>query len=387
VTKRRAMPRASSSSGHSSSGEPGGAALSVVEWRAGGHRLAYVSAVVMGADQRPVELVTSPAVMGSGEFAVHLAEFVSLGRLSLRASDDFGSSRRILSLLRELRTRGRAVVLPEADKYLLTLVVGKLLRRLPRRMTIIVMRPPSTVATAGRIGQFAKRMLIVALMAWRHSIDVRLLEDPLAHGDSRCWQGPILGRRTNRLNDPCGLLDVDSAPLPADLEREIAGRQVLAVVGAIDARKNLPLVLEGWAASQPPDSVLLVAGHHSASVSSWLSENPLRIPPNTYFLNQYLTNNELRAVIERSRAIFTLYDGGISSGIVIGAAALGRWAIVSSHSRTASVASVHGFAIPCDPNPRDVARAIIEIIARGQLPTPVSLPNSEQFGRDILRAL
>jgi hypothetical protein len=339
----------------------------------------------MGAAPQPVELVTSPDVLHSGEYETHLSHFVHQGTMSVRAVDSLERPRSLVSLLHELRTQGRGAVLPEADKYLLHLVVAKLLRRLPRRMVVIVMRPPNAVEKGGRVGSWAKRALIVSLMAWRQSIDVRLLDDPLASGASRCWQGLVLGRPPYRLNDPCGVLDVDSAPLPAALDRELAGRRVVAVVGALDARKNLPLVLQGWESAEMPDSALLLAGPQSPGVAAWLNDVEAQLPPNTYTWNEYLGHDQLRSAIERSTAIITLYDGGISSSLIVGAAALGRWTITLADTRTAGVAQDNGFGIACHSNPDDVGRAISEALAKTAYPEPIPLPDSRQFGRDIMR--
>jgi hypothetical protein len=326
----------------------------------------------MGAAPQPVELVTSPDVLHSGEFETHLSHFVHQGTMTVRAVDSLERPHSLFSLLHELRTQGRGAVLPEADKYLLHLVVAKLLRRLPRRMVVIVMRPPNAVEKGGRIGSWTKRALIVSLMAWRRSIDVRLLDDPLASGASRCWQGLVLGRSTYRLNDPCGVLDVGPAPLPAALDHDLAG-------------KNLPLVVQGWEAANMPDSALLLAGPQSPGVAAWLTNVESQLPPNTYAWNEYLGHDQLRSAIERSTAIITLYDGGISSSLIVGAAALGRWTITLAGTRTAGVAQENGFGIACHPNPDDVGRAIREALSKTAYPEPIPLPDSRQFGCDIMR--
>jgi hypothetical protein len=277
------------------------------------------------------------------------------------------------------------VVLPEADKFLLRLLVAKVLGRLPRQMVIIVMRPPSAVARGGRLGSWTKRALIVSLMAWRRSLDVRLLEDPLGRGETRCWQGLVLGRPSYRLNDPCGVLDSGSAPLPSSVTEVLTDLRVVAVVGALDARKNLPLVIEGWETVNIPGSALLLAGPQSPGIEAWLRDGETRLPPNVFTWNDYLGHDELRSAIERSTAIITLYDGGISSSLMLGAAALGRWTITLAGTRTALVAEGHGFGIACLPTASDVARAIREALAKSAYPEAVSLPNSREFGRDILR--
>jgi hypothetical protein len=360
-------------------------AVSVVEWRRGGHRLAYVAAIAKGADNRPIELITSRDVLDSGEFETHLAPFVEFGTMTVRVVDDLEDSRVLFSLLSELRAAGQGVVLPEADKFLPQLVVAKILRRLPRRMVIIVMRPPDAVTTGRRLGRWAKRAFIVSLMAWRRSLDVRLLEDPLGRGETRCWQGLVLGRPSYRLNDPCGVLDSESAPLPSSVTEVLADLRVVAVVGALDARKNLPLVIEGWETVNIPGSALLLAGPQSPGIDAWLRDNETRLPPNVFTWNNYLGHDELRSAIERSTAIITLYDGGISSSLMLGAAALGRWTITLAGTRTARVAQVHGFGIACEPTADDVGRAIREALAKSAYPHAVPLPDSREFGRDILR--
>jgi hypothetical protein len=277
-------------------------------------------------------------------------------------------------------------VLPEADRFLHVLLFALIIRRLPRPTTAIVMRPPQSVRgrLRGRLGSLAKTLLILALTPWK-SVDVHLLEDPLAEGDNRVWRDPILRRERFRLDDPCSLLETSPGELPEELRLRSSERPFLTVVGSIDDRKNLPLTLAAWrSATELAGFDLVVAGKQSPSVSTWLqSAGPFT--SNIYFVNRYLSDAEIRGVIEYSRGIVALYDGGFSSGFLVAAAAMGRWAITIEGSRTGTVAAQQGFGVLCTPTLAGVADAMRQALVNGSRPPQVAVPSSREFGRRILR--
>ena len=359
--------------------------VSVVEWRHGGHRLSYVAAIARSANQASIEieLVTSSAVESSDEYRIHLAQLVDDRSLLVRTSERLASGRGLSRELRSIRDRHRAAVLPEADKFLHVLLVAKLLRRLPVPTVAIVMRPPrSGGGWRDRIRAMLKTALVLAASPLP-ALDVQLLEDPLAEGDERVWRSRLLRSAKWRLNDPCALLETPASNLPPELAEVTIDRSVLAIVGVIDSRKQLPLVLAGWQFAGA-DGDLVIAGKQSPDVSAWLrSFGPL--PKNVYFVDRYLTDSEVRAIVERSRGILLLYDGGFSSGFMVAAAAAGRWAITIVGSRTGRVASSQGFGVPSEATPAGVAFAIKTVLTNQAMPPAVSVPGPTDFGRCILR--
>lgn len=362
----------------------------ILEWRHGGHRLFYVAAIVRAANEAdlPIELVTSSGVLDTEEYRTHLAHLAEDGLLCVRTSSDVDQARGLRRELRSIRHERRPAVVPESDRFLHVLLLAKMLRQLPLPTTAIVMRPPQSVdgSLGARARSVIKSTLLLALSRWR-TLDLQLLEDPLAEGDDRVWRQPILSSVHLRLDDPCGLVDEPAGELPPELDHVLADRPTLAMVGVIDGRKHLPLVLQAWRlASETAECDLVIAGKQTSSISSWLnSAGPL--PGNIHFVDRYLTDVEVRGVLERSKAIFALYDGGLSSGFLIASAAFGRWAITIGGSRTASVAVTHGFGVVCASTTAGVADAIDIVLSKTEMPTPVDVPSSTEFGRHVLRQM
>jgi hypothetical protein len=352
--------------------------------------LSYVAAIVRSANDASlsIELVTSRVLTLSDEYQIHLARLVADGQLTVRTSDRLDRRGGITRELREIRLRGNAVVLPEADRSLHALLLAKLSRGLPVPTALIVMRPPQSVRGIwrARIGGFVKTLLIVVLCAWS-SLDVLLLEDPLALGRDRVWRKRVLRSKSRRLDDPCGLVEIEASHLPKELNQDLGDRPMLAIVGVIDSRKQVPLVWAAWQlACGTIEGELVIAGKQSPDVSSWLrSAGP--VPTRIHFIDRYLTDDEVRGVLERSNGIITLYDGGFSSGFLVAAAAVGRWAITTRGSRIERVASSHGFAVTCTPTPSGIAEAIDQVLAKTEMPPPIEVPSAEDFGRRVLRRL
>lgn len=364
-----------------------GSGIDIVEWRAHGHRMTYVASIVRAANEVGLDVVlwTAPEVLETEEFQTQLSDLVSTGRLSICLVPDLGTTGGLIRHLGAIRRQGRAAVVPEADRFLHALGLALVARRLPRPTSVIIMRPPQSVTGRfrGRIGSIAKTALIVVLSPWR-ALDIQLLEDPLAQANDRVWTTPFLSRASFRLDDPCGLLETSAAEFPEELLQRPSSRPFLAVVGVIDGRKNLPLILEAWRLRPNSGSDLIVAGKQTSAVSTWLESTAPPTPDST-FVNRYLTEAEIRGVLERSSGILALYDGGFSSGLVIAAAAIGRWTIALEGSRTGTVARRHGFGVVCAPHALDLADAMEQVLTQTATPVPVLVPGSRDFGRHVLR--
>jgi glycosyltransferase involved in cell wall biosynthesis len=362
------------------------AGVDIIEWRPLGHRMTYVASIVRVANDAGINVVlwTTPQVLETDEFDAQLSGFISNGQLTTNTSSQLGNPRGLLTALGEIRRQDRAAILPEADRYLHLLLLGLVSGQLPRNTTAIVMRPPRAVSGRWRgwLGSIVKTALVVVLVMSRR-VDVQLLEDPLAEDGERLWTGP-LKRESLRLDDPCSLLDIESGELPVELQFRTRRVASLALVGVIDHRKNVPLIIRAWQLAAPPDAALIIAGKQSPSVSSWLAEaEPL--PENVILINRYLSESEVRGILEQSNGILTLYDGGLSSGVMVAAAAVGRWVIVLEGTRTGRVAAQKGFGLVCKPSPPALADAMLGALSNTSKPPPLVVPRSGDFGRRVLR--
>lgn len=360
--------------------------VTIVEWRAGGHRLAYVAGVVNAsvALGRSVCLVTTAEAAGSAQFNVHLSECVAAGHIDVQICDRVSTAS---GLLAELRARGKStthLLLPEADRFLVLLVTLRLTNSIPASTVAIAMRPPrlrSVRSLLGRGGlvKLAMLYLLAALL------DLRLLDDPLAAGSDRCWTVPLLRRARFRLDDP-SLLDGISPTDPPELADVYGQLPIVTMCGSIDERKGLPVVLAAWASHKVNRKcVLLVAGKQSPTVSMQIrSMSPM--PPNVVFVDRYLSNAELCSVIDHSRAILVLSELRLSSGTLLACASAGRLVIAAKGTRTARIAVREGFGIQCNLEPTDVAAAILRAVDCVQSPPRIHIPTLSAFGRSVLPA-
>lgn len=362
---------------------PDDATVAILEWRPTGHRLAYVAAIASAvADTgRAAVLVTTQEVLDSPEYQVHLAALVGAGVLDVRRDERLVGRAGVVDVLCG-QTAG--AVVPEVDDLLPPLAVAAVTGRLPRSTAVIVMRPPRRREWSARtlLVDTGKVAAILVLAASRR-VDVHLLEDPLAHGRDRVWPWP-LNRPGLRLDDPCDLAGTVEGDLDGAVEQALRSSPALAVVGRIDGRKRLPLVLDAWDHRDPStDGSLLLLGAQTEAVRRWLAERA--VPPGVVTVDRYLENPELLAVVRRCRALVVLYDGGLSSGILVTAAAAGTPVIVGEGTRTGRIAAHHGFGVMTPLEPEAVARTIEAVLARSDRPDPVPCSTARDFGRQVLR--
>lgn len=369
--------------------------VGVLEWRPGGHRLAYVAAIVDGAaiiGHRSV-LVTDEATVESPEFAVHLNENQNLH--SRLASRRIGTVAGMVSALRWLRKNAAITVVPEADRYLGTLILAWLVRALPRNTSIIVMRPPvlrragehsPTRRHAARAAVAATGLMKTVLMLVCQripSIDLFLLEDPVATGAQRVWGWPF-GSEAFRLDDPSDLIPAGRGVQPDELRGVRHDRPVIAVVGSIDSRKQVPLLLRAWElVDKSSDPLLLLAGPHEQRLRELVDHHGVR-DASILSIDRYLANEEMAGVIQRSAGVAVLYDGGVSSGILTTAVAVGRWVVTTQNTRTGAIAEANGCAVACDGSPESLARGIGRVIAAPSQPVGRVLPTRVDFARRLL---
>jgi glycosyltransferase involved in cell wall biosynthesis len=358
----------------------------IVERYSSGHRLAWVAVLIVELARRgqPVSLVVPEAVMSSPEYATHLLPIEDLFTVSQR--DDLVSARGMRSALRSARQRGNAAIVPGADALLATVVVLAVCRSLPNPTSLVVLRPPKPRGSGWRFAvvRVAKSSLIWTVDRLIGGADIVLLEDPLSTDSTRIWPAAFRDERF-RLDDPFDLFVRPVSSCPAEIRDLSALTPVIAIVGAIDHRKKLPLAIAGWQARVDTSARLIVAGRQTDGVADWLAAQGVGTLDNITFINRYLSNQEMTWIVERSRGLVVLYDGGTSSGVVIAAGAIGRWVIASNGSRTGQVALDHRFGIACSEDEHGIGRAIDRVLEMSDSPRPVPLPGSDAFTARILR--
>ena len=372
--------------------------VGILEWRHGGHRLAYVAAIVDGAaaSGRRAVLLTDKETLGSPEFSVHLSE--NKNQDTRVSKQRIGTVAGMLASLRWLRSNAEITVVPEADRFLATLILAWLVRALPRNTSVIVMRPPVLQRASGH--SFKRRqvdsvvvaatgLLKTALMLVCQrisSIDMFLLEDPVATGAQRVWGWPF-SSETLRLDDPSDLIPAGRGIQPVELGSARRDRRVIAIVGSIDSRKQVPLLLRAWeSVDKSGEPLLLLAGPHERQVRELVDQQ--RVADKSILsIDRYLTNEEMAGVIERSSGLAILYDGGVSSGILTTAVAVGRWVITTENTRTGAIAEANGCAVACNGRPDSLANAIDRVIVAPSQPPGHDLPTRLDFARRLLPSL
>lgn len=230
-----------------------------------------------------------------------------------------------------------------------------------------------------------KTLLILGLSGSRRTVDVHLIEDPLAHGEDRAWRAPLSGAQS-RLDDPGDLLDADETKLPPELAGVSETVPIVGVLGSIDDRKRIPAILDAWRCSQARYTArLVVAGAQHGSAHDALVKLDAGLGESVTVVDRYLANGEMHAVLMRCSCILVLYDGGMSSGVLIAAASAGRWVITASGTRTQRVATMAGIGISSSIAPSALALAIDTAIAHRTPPRAIPLTTSGEFGRRVLR--
>ncbi|WP_445444046.1 hypothetical protein [Clavibacter sp. km3a] len=225
----------------------GPAPVLILEGNGDGHRFYFVRllADAIVADGGRAVLVTRPGEMDGAHAAEFLRDLPS-GFTVVEVPDaDVAAASRVAR-----DTGARRIVIPDGDRHLVDLVT----RRgadLPH-VTALIMREPDLRRQAVRSSarQWAKRATMT-LAGLRRSTTVTVLKSSVWAGRSRF---PVA-------QDPVTLAagpdDVVALRVHWGLD---ADRRWFAVVGAISARKNLPLVAEAFARVAGPGMGLLVGG-------------------------------------------------------------------------------------------------------------------------------
>ena len=360
--------------------------VSILQLGCEGHRLAYVAAIVRAAATggARTKLLTVPRVSTSDEFGTHLASLVADGRLEVAELSDLASVAGRLRTLRQLRSEGSFLVVPDSDRLLPTVLLAKVLRRSPRALSLVVMRPPMFDRRRARTYLIApsKVLLLTVLTVFRRSVRVHLLDDPLAGESERVWRPP-LSKLGARLNDPMDLMGGECRT-PMEIANLPTDAKVVAVIGSLDERKRLPLILDAWLdGGWQPEGVLVLAGKVPPHSKRMLEARLVQLE-SAVLIDRYLSNSEIMGVLTRAQAVLVLYDGGLSSGVLLSAAAAGRWVVCEAGSRTGRVALGNRIAVECSLDPRSIAGAMRWVLGAARTPNPIRIAASDQFAAQVL---
>lgn len=361
--------------------------LAIIEWRPGGHRLAYVRALVLASNSSGATptLVTDAAMIETPEYRTHLADLVRGGSVDVNLAEHVASRNGLRRELRWRRNDGWSVVLPEADRYLDLLLVAKVMRRLPRPISVIVMRPPGAMGGGARSHalRLAKAAMIRTLLLWPRTVDVHLLENPLATSVDRSWPRGLRSDR-QRLDDPC-LLHEGVAAQPVELQSMPPTTPSLAVIGSIDARKRVPEVVTSWARCERPEgSCLIVAGRQTPEVREALS-GMAELLNDVVLIDRYLETAEMKWVLEQTRGVVVLYDGAMSSGIAAAAGLFGRWLVAPRGSGVGRLAAREGFGVIGHDSVGGIANAMSVAFESDIPPASTRVPTPAEFAHRVLR--
>lgn len=346
----------------------------LLEWRSSGHRLAYASAILDSAVSQgeEIHLWTTVAVQGTQEWLVHITD-ATQARLRVHRWNFTIGARLVWSA-----SRTRRVIVPEADRILALLLVLSYMPWIRRtKIAPIIMRPPTN--SPG----IAQRLKVWSIRTARkrRNIDLLLLESPIAQRGSGVWSG-VEHSTDDLLLDPADL--ITGVPRePVELSTIELGAQILSVVGVIDSRKRIDLVLRAWPriAEQHPTAHLAILGKATKDLAEKIEAADV---PNLLFVNRYLTQAELLATLNRSYGVFALYDGGLSSGVVLAASARSCWVFVARSGVLADASKHIGTGVPVEMEEGALADAASEKLRRNVRPPPVHLSGRHEFG---LRAL
>ncbi|WP_211879768.1 hypothetical protein [Pseudarthrobacter albicanus] len=297
----------------------------VVEPNATGHRLYYVRLIVEEILARgQVALVaTAPKADSSPEWNLHLSHLVS--QTEYLASSDF-TPMGIAILANRLDVDH--VVVPDGDPV--AIEIGRR-RAWPAKasITVLVMREhaqPSRIPGVARLKGILKNGLLRSANTVQ-GVTVCILKSPLWAGYSSL---PVALDPVTLAGDAAERLDASKA---WNLD---STRYWFGIVGAITARKNLPLVAAAIARLQGENVGLVLAGKVSDDVRATIPEiQEMLAQSGTSFIveNRLLSELEIDSLIAALDCVVLAHSNEGSSGIM-GKAAMSGTRIAAAGARS-----------------------------------------------------
>lgn len=319
-----------------------------------GHRWNYVELLAREALAAGVGVHLATTAQGNAEM---LSVAGSAPQLPVSILGDAS----LRSLAAEAERLGvQRVVIPDADRYALRLAVpGSWPSRLELRL--LVMREHAQPRSNPLIttGVEHLRRTLFALATRRSNVRLYYLASALAEIDSRHVPDPVT-------------LEADDSP-PVDLEQD---RFWFAVLGALDERKNVPVVIQAMELLGDEAVGLVLAGRMAPEVARQVASSAGKAP--RHIIDARLTDGELDALVKAVDCLVLLYSNSAPSGMVAKAAAAGTRVILPDTPayRKDSERLGDGSAT-CHIDPASAAHAMRSMLAR---PAMAPLPlGSELF--------
>jgi glycosyltransferase involved in cell wall biosynthesis len=154
----------------------------------------------------------------------------------------------------------------------------------------------------------------------------------------------------------------------SEIRRTLAlqAESLVAIIGRIDERKNVPLAVEAMRLVVPRVSAqLIVAGVISPGIVDFLDRQRASAPW-VHVDNRYLSNAEFDEYIAAADVILAAYENRAgSSGVLSRAAALGTPVVAANIEYGLQLAAT-GAGIAAEPRAAAVADAIVRALERGR---------------------
>ncbi|WP_394550959.1 glycosyltransferase [Agromyces sp. MMS24-JH15] len=339
----------------------------IVEPNSSGHRLYYVAELIeyaLSINLAPV-LLTSRFVAGSEDYEVHLGRLhgtfsvvEAAGKITLRTASAFADD-----------LDATAVIVPDGDRWALRLGLG--VGRVQRPISVLIMRASVQPRNWPIITKVAQpvRIRIIRRAARRSKIAVTFLRPANWRGDSHDMivRDPIQFR----------------APVDPDAREKIRSRmqfransRVVGVLGALDERKNVDLVLAAVSQLRIPNIVVLIAGRMSDIVRGQVGAAPPDL--DMQIVDRLLSDQELDEAIVCCDVVVAAYSNESPSGIV------GKALIAGTPIVAAGAAELRNMLVDA-PNGRWVHLSIADLV--NAIEEALRLPRSPNRDLEITRAM
>jgi hypothetical protein len=276
----------------------------VIELDGGGHRLWYVSLILRGCltspAGTPIRLVTRPSVPSLPAWHEHIEPLVAASPVEVITT--VASHEEILT---GLVPRGRAVVIPEGDGWLLPLLRTALLRRRRVQGSLLVMRPGRARGLTPLVRHGAKLLSLAAVR--------------LAHPSLQAFGLAAAPDRVTQLPDPVRFSPrvVDRATWLSLLGCDARLRWLL-VIGELSDRKCVPEIARAVSDLPSGDGWGLVAvGKPDEHCRGLLQDLASHQPDRFVFSDRYLTDCEFDTWVSIADAVAVVHRNEGSSGVLL----------------------------------------------------------------------
>lgn len=331
-------------------------AVVIVEPVCVGHRFYFVRLLAEAAARfgRPAVLVSHHDAVPSDEWSVHLAAIPTLQVVTLESRAFRGIG--LLRLILRLRRPGNLVIVPRADRHVPVVLLSHLLARAlsPRRraygpLRCLLLRPDLRAGSR----QFVKAWTCRALTLLGNP--PLLLDDVVLRGRPR---GSLSGVW---VADPVGrtLVEVTRREAKASFGFN-ANDTTVGLVGVLNARKSVGLVLDTWL-SLAAEYRLLLVGKADAETQRLITEERFRRYLDTgqlRLVDGHVSDATLQLSIRASDALLLPYRSTGSSGLLGQAIYLGTPVVAAGNPRVTGLVEALDIGVRAELTADSLAAAI-----------------------------